>query len=178
MLSQSPWLLSEETGEPFRHCLDCRLPLAEIDASWLVTKEYRRGECIMEYAICQRCRDKVADSFSENSKEAVRQFLERRIDWAARVSEFMMDPTLDTRMGACIACRKPREEVSGFGISALFDSGGYLIEGPLPLLLCGGCLADLGASLEPGTLAAWRAFLAEHLEGPDSGSAHGTSGLL
>ena len=37
------WLLSVETGEPFRHCIHCHLPLDEIDASWLVNKEYRRG---------------------------------------------------------------------------------------------------------------------------------------
>lgn len=173
-----PTLLSEETGESFCHCIRCRLPLAEIDASWLVTKEYRRGECILEYAICQPCRDEVAHLFSENSKKAVREFLETRIDWVRRLSEFMMDSTLESRFGACIACRSSRDEIAGYGISALFDSGGHLTEGPLPLLLCDDCLGNLAAALEPDSLVAWRRFLATHLEGPGDGSVHGTTGLL
>ena len=56
----SPWLLSDETGEPFRHCVHCRMPLDEIDAPWLVNKEYRHGECVLEYAICQPCREAAA----------------------------------------------------------------------------------------------------------------------
>ena len=43
MRSLEEWLCSEETGEPFTHCVRCRLPLLEIDAPWLVNKDYFRG---------------------------------------------------------------------------------------------------------------------------------------
>jgi len=166
MLTPSPWLMSDETGEPFRHCVYCRLPLLEIDAPWLVTKEYRMGECILEYAVCKPCRAAVSDGFSEESKAAVRSFLETRIDSAARTAEFMMDPTLETRMGSCIACRTPRSQMHGFGISALFDSGGYLVEGLLPLLLCENCTRELSTRLSPDSVVKWRTALMQHLDGP------------
>ena len=31
MLELDPWLHSAETGEPFTHCIHCKLPLVEID---------------------------------------------------------------------------------------------------------------------------------------------------
>lgn len=162
----SPWFRSDETGEPFRHCIHCRLPLEEIDAPWLVTKDYRRDECVLEYAICQPCRNGLSAGFSEETKAKVRHFLETEIDWSARVSEFMMHPGLDVRLSACIACRTPREQLAGFGLSALFDPGGRLVEGPLPLILCDVCTRRLVENLTPESLASWRDFLSSHFEGP------------
>lgn len=175
-----PWLQSEETGVAFSHCVHCRLPLLEIDAPFLVTKEYRRGECVLEYALCQRCRDRLADRFCPASKQAVRQFLENEIDWDARVKDFMMDATLRRRIEACIACRTPRDQAQGFVLSALFDSGGELITGPLPLILCSLCTQRLMGQLTPETLAVWQSFIDTHFAGPpdDDGSCHGHLGLF
>lgn len=178
MLSHSPWFHSEESGGPFRHCIHCRMPLAEIDSPWLVTKDYRRDECILEYAICQPCRNEVALGFSEESKSAVRDFLENEIDWSTRVSEFMMERTVEKRMEACICCRTPRGGMTGFGLSALFDSGGNLVEGPLPLILCDQCMARLISTLSESTRAAWRAFLSTHFDGPPDLEGGGYSGLI
>jgi len=178
MSSLSPWFLSEETGGPFRHCIHCRLPLAEVDSTWLVTKDYRRGECILEYAICQPCRIEVADGFTEESKAAVRSFLEREIDWDARRAEFMMMHQAEDRLNHCIACRTPRESTNGFVISAHFDSGGHLIEGPLPLMLCDQCSARLVASLPDSHRDAWQGFLTSHFEGPPDTDDGGYLGIF
>ena len=170
------WLASEETGEPFSHCIRCKLPLVEIAEPWLVNKEFRRGECVLEYAICQPCRDAVTERLSEESREAVRGFLEREIDWDARVKEFMLSYDLTERFAACIACRAPRERLEGFGISALFDSGGSLVTGPLPLLVCQPCVARMTGLLSEQSRGVWRKFLADHFAGPPNDS--GFPGLL
>ena len=81
MLELDPWLLSAETGEPFTHCLHCKLPLVEIDSPWLVNKDFHKGECTLEYAICEGCREQTSEDFSEDSKKAVRNFLENEIPW-------------------------------------------------------------------------------------------------
>lgn len=174
------WLQSEETGEAFSHCVRCKLPLLEIDAPYLITKEYRRGECVMEYALCQCCRDELAERFSPASKLAVRHFLETEIDWDARVKEFMLDASLRCRIEACIACRTPRDQIEGFVLSALFDAGGELVTGPLPLILCSACTQRLMNLLTPDTLAVWRNFIDTHFAGPpdDDGSCHGHLGLF
>jgi hypothetical protein len=164
------WLASEETGESFTHCLCCKVPLVEIDAPWLVNKEILGGECVLEYAICQPCRDELTNRLSEESKEGVREFLEREIDWEARLQEFMLSHELTERFAACIACRSPRSELDSFGISALFDSGGELVTGPLPLLICGSCIARMTASLSEQSREIWRKFMMDHFPGPPNDS--------
>lgn len=170
------WLASEETGVAFSHCLCCRFPLVEIAEPWLVNKEFRRGECVMEYAICQPCRDHVTEQLSEESKEAVRGFLEREIDWESRMQEFMLSHVLTDRLEACVACGARRDELDGYGISALFDSGGLLVTGPLPLLICQPCIGRMTASLSEESRDVWRKFLADHFAGPPRDS--GFPGLL
>jgi hypothetical protein len=170
------WLVSDETGGQFSHCISCQLPLAEIAAPYLVNKEFHRGECVLEYAICQPCRDGVTELLSEDSKETVRQFLETEIDWEARVREFMLNPDATGRFDDCIACGKVRRELEGFGISALCDSGGALVHGPLPLLICSECIRKMTHSLSEGSREVWRKFLAAHFVGPPDGS--GFPGLL
>lgn len=176
MRTMDGWLDSEETGEPFSHCLCCKLPLVEIAAPWLVTKEFVRGECVLEYAICQPCRDLVTDELSEDSRAAVRHFLENEIDWDQRVKEFMLSHDSAGRFDACIACRTPRDELDGFGISALFDSGGSLVTGPLPLLICQPCVTRMTDSLSDESREVWRNFLMKNFAGPASDS--GYSGFL
>ncbi len=176
MRSIDGWLGSEETGGAFTHCVSCELPLAEVAAPYLVNKEFHRGECVLEYAVCQPCRDEVTDQLSEESKETVRRFLETRIDWEARMKEFMLSHDVTSRFDACIACRETRGEMDGFGISALFDSGGSLVNGPLPLLICGGCIRRMTGSLSAHSREVWRKFLSNHFVGPPDDS--GFPGLL
>jgi len=170
------WMASDETGEAFSHCLCCKVPLVEIAAQWLVNKEYLRGECVLEYAICQPCRDDVTDRLSEESKEQVRNFLEQKIDWEERMKEFMLAHDPVVRFDACVACRTPREETEGFGLSALFDSGGSLVTGPLPLLICKSCVARMTRSFSEQSRDVWRNFLELNFTGPPGDS--GFPGLL
>ncbi len=164
------WLNSEETDEPFTHCLCCRVPLLETDAPWLVNKEIIHDECVLEYAICQPCRDQVTDQLSEESKKSVRKFLETEIDWEERIQEFMLVADATERFCKCIVCATPRAELTGFGISALFDSDGSLVTGPLPLLICTACIAKMTANLSEDSREVWRRFLAENFVGPPSDS--------
>lgn len=160
------WLCSEETGEAFSHCVRCKFPLLEIAVPWLVNKEFHRGECTLEYSICQSCRDKVTNGFSEVSKASVRAFLEREIDWESRLGDFMQMHDLAERFAACIVCTTPRDALDGYGISALFDAGGHLVEGSLPLLLCRPCIGRMTEALSAESREVWRRFLNEHFIGP------------
>jgi hypothetical protein len=170
------WLMSEETGEPFSHCVACRLPLLETDSPWLVNKDYFHGECVLEYAICQRCREEVSKRISEGSKAAVRGFLEREIAWEKRVAEFLSSGDLLVRFARCISCAKERGECDGYAISALFDAGGELVTGPLPLLICRSCVARMTEGLSEDSRQVWKEFLAQHFAGPPDAS--GFPGLL
>jgi hypothetical protein len=106
----------------------------------------------------------------------VRGFLEKEIDWEARMREFMLAHEPADRFDACIACCAPRAGLEGFGISALFDSGGSLVVGPLPLLICQPCVVRMTESLSDANREVWRKFLAEHFAGPPRDT--GFPGLL
>jgi hypothetical protein len=182
MRSIGNWLASEESGTAFCHCISCRLPLLEIAAPWLVNKEYHRGECVLEYAICQPCRNRVTEEFSEESKETVRSFLENRVDWQERFREFMMQDDLARRFDSCAVCGTPRDGLEGFGLSAFFDPAGRLVESALPLLICGACVGEATADLSKATRESWQRFLEEHFDGPPGLTERlpdgGLSGLL
>ncbi len=62
----------------------------------------------------------------------------------------------------------PRGEMEAFGVSALFDEGGALVEGPLPLLICRPCIGKMTASLSKSSRDVWQKFLADHFERPSS----------
>lgn len=176
MRSVDEWLCSDETGQAFSHCVSCHLPLLEIDEPWIVNKDYHRDECVLEYAICQQCRDEVTGRLSEESKAAVRDFLEREIDWEARLAGFMAAEGPEERFSCCIACQTPRSQMEGYGISALFDAGGHLVTGPLPLLICRSCIARMTSVLSEKSRGVWTRFLYEHFSGPPDES--GFPGLL
>ncbi len=176
MRTMDQWLASDETGEAFSHCLSCKMPLVEIDSPWLVNKEFAAGECVMEYAICQPCRDQVTHQFSEESKESVRNFLEQEIDWDERVKEFMLSHDPVARFDSCIACRTPRGSLDCYGLSALFDSGGMIVAGALPLLICQPCIGRMTASLSEQSRKVWREFIEKNFQGPPGDS--GFPGLL
>lgn len=166
MQTMDEWLASEETGGAFTHCVRCKLPLLETDCEWLVNKDIVNGECVLEYAICQKCREAVTDKLSEDSKRSVRSFLEIEIDWEARTIEFMSQHDSLARFERCIACRTLREELPGYGVSALFDSDGTLVTGALPLLICRPCVGRMTAGLSNESHRVWTDFLTENFEGP------------
>lgn len=170
------WLICEETGRPFSHCVRCRLPLLEIDEPWLVNKEFARHECVLEYGICRPCRDAVTAEFCEASKRSVREFLENAIDWEARSQEMILARDPVEHLDACIACRTPRGDIGEFDISALFDADGLQIGGPLPLLICRSCVNRMTAGLSEESRRVWQKFLADHFDGPPG--EPGLTGLL
>lgn len=133
---------------------------------WLVNKQYHGGECVQEYAICRACRDQVAETFSEESREAVRTFLEQAVDWEARVAGCMMAHDPLVWISHCIACRTEREQTRRFTLSALFDDGGRLVMGALPLMICGECVGRATAGVSDQSRAAWRAFVDNYFWGP------------
>jgi len=162
------WFESVETDAPFDICKVCTHPLG-LSETWVVNKHYHRDECVMEYAVCEECRDQISGAFSEESKAAIRTFLESEIDWEQRMLDWMALEVPAERLDHCVACRIPRFLADGFAISAQFRHDGTLIEGALPLLMCSDCVAKITASLSPESREVWRNFVSRHFDGPDAG---------
>ncbi|MDP4626362.1 MAG: hypothetical protein NWT08_14655 [Akkermansiaceae bacterium] len=168
MRELTQWFDSVETDRPFEICKVCAqlLPLAA--DSWVVNKHYHRGECTLEYAVCEKCRDNVSSEFSDSSKATIRNFLENEIEWENRLLEWMALENSADRLSKCVACSCPRSSTQGFSISAQFRHDGSLIDGALPLMLCSDCIAEITKSLSPESRSVWQNFISQHFEGPDS----------
>jgi len=176
MEGRNPWTDSEETGEPFSHCMRCKEVLGAEKEPWLINKEYRNGECVLEFAICQPCRLAVTNQLSSHSRETVRDFVEKEIEPGEEVAKPGCAEDLSGRFDACVSCGRKREELSCFGISALFDRRGPILAGPLPLLICQDCTAKMTSNISSHSRDVWGKFLGDHLEGPPDGS--GFHGLI
>jgi|AntRauTorckE6833_2_1112554.scaffolds.fasta_scaffold66750_1 hypothetical protein len=172
MSELSRWFDSVETDKPFKTCKVCDLPLPLAADVWVVNKHYHRSECVLEYAVCESCRDHVSEKFSESSKAAIRRFLETEIEWEQRMLDWMALDRPVERMDQCVACRLPREQMDGFTISAQFNKEGNLIEGALPLLMCASCISQINAGLSEESRKIWQDFIAEFFEGPDTGESN------
>lgn len=123
----------------------------------------------MEYAVCEECRDEVSGKFSEESKAAIRAFLENEIDWEQRMLDWMALENPEKRLDRCVACQIPSLLPDGFAISAQFRQDGSFIEGALPLLMCSDCVAKITATLSSESREVWRDFVARHFDGPSAG---------
>lgn len=161
------WFESVETDAPFETCKVCTHPL-EFSETWVVNKHYHRDECVMEYAVCEECRDGISGKFCEESKAAIRTFLENEIDWEQQMLDWMALKNPAKRLDNCVACMIPRILVEGYAISAQFRQNGTLIEGALPLLMCSDCVARITASLTAESREVWREFVARYFDGPGS----------
>jgi len=168
MSELSRWFDSVETDKPFKTCKVCDLPLPLASDVWVVNKHYHRSECVLEYAVCESCRDHVSEKFSEPSKAAIRSFLETEIEWEQRMLDWMDLVRPVERLDRCVACRMSREQTEGFTISGQFGKDGNLIEGALPILMCSSCISQITASLSEESRKVWQNFIAEYFEGPDA----------
>ena len=167
--------LSAETDRPFDRCIACALPLVETGEPWTVAKEFVRGECVFEYAICQPCRDRLAAEMSEESRANVARFLASEIDWTARLErlrDLPGDSPLDPWLDHCAACGAGAAAVDSHGIAALFLPGGLIARGPLPIMLCGACSERVQGVLSKKTRDVWDRFVAEHFPGPPADLAN------
>jgi len=156
---------SVETGEAFRECIHCHCDLAESGRFYLVSKEMVRGECVLEYAICDECREEFSTELSEESRERIQSMLEDDVDWQGRFERTAGAGEIGPWIDSCIFCGAPRDEEKGYGLSGVF-LGGRLFPGPLPAIVCGECSERLQQQLSKKTRDFWDRFSEEHFPGP------------
>lgn len=161
------WLRSVESGREFEQCTQCGCSLADTRQPWIVNKEWHRGECVMEYALCHECRGGMIASISAESVRFVQGFFEQHIDpmrWIEQIGAGDGDPA--ELVASCFACGQSRDDAEGFGISAMFEVAGTLEIGPLPVMICQDCSAKVEEGLSKETRDSWQRFVDENFPGP------------
>jgi hypothetical protein len=72
-----PLFHSAFSEQPFSECVDCQRELSA-DVLYIVQKHFVAGEAVFEMAICMECNQTLNARLSDESREAIHQFLEDR----------------------------------------------------------------------------------------------------
>jgi hypothetical protein len=121
---------SEYTGEPFVDCLICERPL-DGTTPFVVEKHIRRGEAVLEMALCDPCCENMVDR--NYSHESLERELELIVEWMNAA---------DTDVEHCTGCQKPRDHADGYLLAAGFHRGHIPM---VELALCMTCIDTLAA---------------------------------
>lgn len=156
---------SHETGAPFEVCFACSLPLHNNGQPFLVSKSFHRGECVFEYALCEDCRGHLCEDFSEESRRAIGEFFQTRLDLSHRSERLSGNWNTSSWLECCALCSTRRDETESYSAGGLFMGGGILFD-PYPLCVCGSCEEEVQECLSKSTRDIWDDFLASHFDGP------------
>ena len=146
-----PELHSDYEDRPFQHCTRCGESLADFPGGFQISKAYKKGECILEYALCDHCRTAMMEEFSDESKNRLASFQNEQVQMHHGL----------THCAVCGACRDegPMRE---FVITGLCEAGS-LHHG---LMLCGDCGDAVQELISTHTRDTWRRFVDDNFPGP------------
>ncbi len=157
---------SFESDGPFRHCCDCGCELVITGQMYMVQKNYEGDECVMEYALCNRCKENLDQQISDQSKEALYDFLFDNAELVEPPEDYTMEDALG-QIEECLTCGKARSQCRSYSYSGLFI-GSTLIPGPMPMMLCGSCQEQVADGLSDHTKDVRDKFYEENFPGPPS----------
>jgi len=144
-------LNSDYTDERFKNCTRCGETLADFPGGFQISKAWKRGECVFEYALCDHCRTAMMEEFSKESKDRLAKFQEERVFFGGGLQQ-------------CSVCQRPRVEGndSDFVITGVCE-GDRMLHG---IMVCSKCGEQTQELLSKHTKDTWRRFKDENFPGP------------
>jgi len=151
-----PELHSDYEERPFHHCTRCGETLEDFTGGFQISKAYKQGECVLEYALCDHCRAAMMEEFSSESKQRLSHFQEEAVH-------------MDHGLTHCAVCGAGRYEVKmkEFVITGLCE-GSSLHHG---LLMCGECGDAVQELISTQTRDTWHRFVDDNFPGPPPSDA-------
>ncbi len=138
---------------PFVSCTRCGESLAHFTEGYRISKNFKRGEVVMEYALCMPCLSRMLDEASEESKQRLAEFQTKHF---RNVSGF----------DECALCVRTRAEVRDdeFGIVGVCQ-GDRMMDSAL---MCIDCMEAMQEILSEHTRRVWDKFREENFPGVPS----------
>ena len=135
---------------PFKICTRCGESLPEFAEGYRVSKNFKQGEVIIEYALCFPCLQAMMDESSEDSKEALFKFQNERF---RDVSGF----------DDCNLCDRTRAEARGdeYGLVGICQGDDMLDSG----MVCIECMEEMAELVSEETRKGWDRFREENFPG-------------
>ncbi len=161
--------------QPFEHCIDCGC-LLKNSAVYVIQKRFVAGEAVFEMAICDVCRQRLTDSYSQETKEALSR---KMTEYFQRNAALLSNPStaassaeelLDRTMNYCLMCGIARKDCRKYSLAGLFRADQIIVYcgsgGQSPVLICETCEEGLAGLISKKTRDAWDRFVEEHFDGP------------
>ncbi|NNE92298.1 MAG: hypothetical protein HKN23_11675 [Verrucomicrobiales bacterium] len=135
---------------PFRICTRCGESLPEFDEGYRVSKLFKKGEVLMEYALCFPCLEAMMDETSEESKKRLNKFQAERF---RNVSGF----------NDCNLCERTRDQARGdeYSLVGICQANDMLDSG----MICIECMEEMAELVSEETRRNWDKFKEENFPG-------------
>ncbi len=135
----------------FVSCTRCGESLADFDEGYRISKNFKRGEVIIEYALCLPCLDAMMDEASEESKRRLNEFQTER--YREGVSGF----------GECALCVRTIGEARNdeYGFVGVCH-GKDMVDSAM---ICIECMEDMAEIMSAETRQTWDRFREENFPG-------------
>lgn len=138
---------------PFVSCTRCGESLADFPDGYRISKNFKKGEVIIEYALCMPCLSGMLEEASEKSKRNLAKFQEKHF---RNISGF----------DECALCVRTREEARNeeFGLVGVCQ-GTEMVDSAL---ICHDCMEAMNGVLSEETKRTWDRFRQENFPGVPS----------
>jgi len=137
----------------FKTCTRCGEGLEDFEDGYRISKVYRAGEVIFEYALCVPCLKNMMEESSEESRERLMKFQEENFRYVSGFDE-------------CALCDTSRDDpkVKEFGLVGMCQGTGLLDSN----MICGGCMEKMSELVSKQTRSSWDRFVEENFPGVPS----------
>ncbi len=144
-------LFSEYTDKAFRNCSRCGETLNDFEGGYQISKAWKNGECVFEYALCDHCRCGLMEEFSAESKKRLAKFQDDKVN-------------LDRGLDGCSVCGVKRSEnpLKEFVLTGICEHT-HLLHG---IMVCGKCGEQTQKLISTHTRDTWRRFVSDNFPGP------------
>ncbi|MBU2502521.1 hypothetical protein KJ682_14400 [bacterium] len=166
-----PRLFQKSFDGPFKTCIGCAEPLEALPP-YLIVKEIRGSETIVEYAVCASCHQELEAQYSEESRACINALFRDRVDFRRRFDDLIASGrTWKAWVETCILTGERRTPESEFQAVA-FCYENDLILSSWPYIIAGPGLRMFEACLSPTTLELRDRFIRQRLGLPSIFSDH------
>lgn len=138
---------------PFVSCTRCGESLAHFTDGYRISKNFKRGEVVMEYALCMPCLTRMLEEASEESKASLAEFQAKHFRDISGFDE-------------CALCDRTRAQVRNeeFGLVGVCQ-GSRMMDSAL---MCIDCMEAMQEILSEETRRTWDRFREENFPGVPS----------
>ncbi|MDG1897962.1 MAG: hypothetical protein P8J37_23925 [Fuerstiella sp.] len=177
---------SEYTGAPFFKCVDCEVPLIESNV-YVIQKRYVAGEAVFEMAMCERCRDKLTQEYSEETRGNITAYMKEQFQKSAvaglddvegpqviEVREIENaedgDAMLQQCIEHCLVCGTERSKCHRYSLAGLCRDNEIVAQvtpiSQTPLMVCEKCELGMADLVSQQTRDSWDRFVEENFDCP------------